>query len=312
LQSSAYHTALTLRLTQRVFPSGLFAEADRIHAAAEIDPFIDHWQCAYSFKRYLSMRMTTRIGTLAAAAVLLSVPLDARAGVITGQLWQNQSGAASNALISDGMSTGGVVGAGSLGSSDATFQTPQISYNLADLNSVYSLGTWLNNPTFTNQSTNFANQTVYGAGLDGGFPRQYGPNGTLDQTYILFTGSAFLNAGNNTFDIEHDDGVQLGIVGINSSTGAGAGGSYAGYNIALSVPGPTSFQTSPFTVNVTNAGVYQFVLAYGENAGPPAALQFLVNGAPVSSTPEPASLTMLSLGAFGLVFHSWRRRKTAV
>src|SRR5207237_6273886 len=60
----------------------------------------------------------------------------------------------------------------------------------------------------------------------------------LNDTYFLFTGSTYLNAGDNSFVIPHDDDIQLAIEGIPG--------------FVLDHPGPTSPVDTPFTVNVAN------------------------------------------------------------
>jgi len=223
---------------------------------------------------------------LAIQALLCGGVGQAKADFI-GEVWQNQSAAAADAVLTASTS---------LGAPDATFTTTAFNYNPTHGNSVYSLGPFLNNPTFTNQSSNFASQASYGSGTDGGFPKIYGPNGTMDNTYFYFTGTIFLSAGNNSFVVGHDDGLQLNITGI---------------GLVVNSPGPTSFTNTPFNVNVPTAGSYNFQLSYGETAGPPAALVWTINGAPPVGVPEPSSLTLAGLGLASLFGYGWRKRRQA-
>ena len=120
---------------------------------------------------------------------------------------------------------------------------------------------------------------------------------TLNNTYFLFTGSTFLNAGNNSFVVPHDDGLQLSIDGI---------------GLVVDQPGPTSPVDTPFNVVAPSAGFYNFTLSYGETAGGPAVLRFDVNGGPAGGgVPEPAAWAMM-LAGFGLVGAGMRRRVRSV
>jgi hypothetical protein len=126
-----------------------------------------------------------------------------------------------------------------------------------------------------------------------------GGNGAaiLDNGVFLFTGSTFLNAGNNAFVVPHDDGLQLNIDGI---------------GLVLNQPGPTSPVNTPFNVNAPSAGMYNFQLVYGECCAGPAVLAFQVNGQPGGGVvPEPATWAMMLLGFGGLGAMLRRNRRLA-
>lgn len=156
---------------------------------------------------------------------------------------------------------------------DATVSVGEINFTNAPSNDStnFSIGAFLNNP----------------AGLDPAVA-----NATLNNSYFLFTGSTYLNAGVNSFVIPHDDGLQLFIDGI---------------GLVVDEPGPTAPVDTPFDVIAPSAGLYNFTLSYGETAGGPAVLAFAVNGAPVGGVPEPATWALMMTG-FGLVGASVRRR----
>jgi hypothetical protein len=213
--------------------------------------------------------MTKRaIWMLVSLALLHGGAAKARAD-FAGELWLN-TGASANATLAQ---------VGSLGTPDATFSVPQFNF---DSNvGGYTVGGFLNHPTFSNTSAAFA-----AAG---------GANANLNNTYFYFTGSAFLNAGSNTFVVGHDDGLQLNFDGI---------------GLVVNQPGPTSFTNTPFNVNAPSAGFYNFELSYGETAGPPAELLWTINGAPPSTVPAPSSLALCGTALFSvLTYLGLRRRK---
>jgi hypothetical protein len=155
----------------------------------------------------------------------------------------------------------------------ATFTTSAINY---DQQGAASISTFLNNPTFINTFNGFS-------GSDS------------DVDFLLrLTGQTFLNAGANSFVLAHDDGAVLTMPGISSTP-------------IFNAPGPTSENDSPVTVNAPSAGLYDFVLDYGECCSPPAVLKFAVNGAPVG-TPEPSTMMLIGSAFVGLGVARFRKR----
>jgi hypothetical protein len=215
----------------------------------------------------------------AALTLLLGGAGQVRAGFITGEVWINQPGPSGNAQLGFGNPSSGSF----LGTPDATFNSGAFNYNSNVTD--YKIGPFLNNPTFTNTSAAFN-----AAG---------GANADLNNTYFYFTGSITLNAGNNTFVVGHDDGLQLNIDGI---------------GLVVNTPGPTSFTNTPFTVTAPTAGDYNIELSYGETFGPPAQLLWQVNGVTITSSPapEPGTLTLASMGVVGLFGYGWRNRRKVV
>jgi hypothetical protein len=197
-------------------------------------------------KRSITSRSTIAFAAIAAISVCVGN------AQIVGALWQNQQTAAEHAVLAYGQSGNSLY----LGTPDATFTCSGFNYNPTDSSAIYTLSSFLNNPTFNNQSSNFS---APAAG--------YGPNASLKNTYFYFTGSIFLNAGTNYFLVGDDDGVQLNIDGI-----------------GLVIDKPGSFQETFFTVTAPSAGTYQFELSYGEAFLPPAELVWEINFKTVGST----------------------------
>jgi hypothetical protein len=199
-------------------------------------------------KRSITSRSTIAFAAMAAMSVCVGN------AQIVGKLWQNQQTAAENAVLGYGQSGNSLY----LGTPDATFTSSGFNYNPADSGAVYTLSSFLNNPTFNNQSSNFSTPAA-----------GYGPNASLNNTYFYFTGSIVLYAGANSFLVGDDDGVQLNIDGI---------------GLVVDRPGKTPLQETYFTVTAPYAGTYHFELSYGEAFGPPAALVWEINQETAGST----------------------------
>jgi len=142
----------------------------------------------------------------------------------------------------------------------------------------YSVAQFLNNPTFSNPQNGFNS------------------GDTADNIGLLLTGSLFLNAGHNSFVVEHDDGVTLDINGIGQ---------------VVNAPGPTAPDSTPFDVDAPSAGNYDFTLQYTECCGPPAVLVWDINNSPVTvGTPDAAAtMPLLGMGMLGLAAFARRIRK---
>jgi hypothetical protein len=191
----------------------------------------------------------------AGAAFALTVAAGAaHAGVTGGSVWINDF--SDNASVIPG------------GAPDSTFTTSAINYE----SSVggYTIGGFVNDPT----GTHFSNPSVAGD--------------NLDNTHFQFVGTVGLLAGDNTFDVIHDDGLVLTIFG--------------GIGTVVNEPGPTAPVDTPFTVhNPGAAGNFAFQLDYNECCGPPATLIWKINDVVVhGGVPEPATWAMMLMGFFGL------------
>jgi PEP-CTERM motif len=192
-------------------------------------------------------------------AVLLAAPL--AHAQITGIVYQG---------IPDASNAGDAANmAGTL--ANASFTVGAGGIDFLSPPAAYTTSAFLNNPTFTSPANGF------------------NANGTVDNNEVVLTGTLFLNAGNNSFLVGHDDGVVLNI---------------AGFGTVVNAPGPTSFSTSPFTVDNTGAaGNFNFTLDYAECCGPPADLEFQVNNSTIggTTTPEPSSFVLFGSGLLAAV-----------
>jgi hypothetical protein len=197
---------------------------------------------------------------LAVAGVILMPVWNSHAAGVLAEVWQNVPTATNASIIPSG-------------APDAAFYSPGINYDSRVTG--YTPNLFLNNPGFFNTSATFD------------------PTGSLDSTFIRFTGQTYLNAGANTFLLPHDDGVTLNIAGI---------------GLVLDQPGPTSPIDTTFDVTAPSAGLYDFTLLYAECAGPPAVLEFSVNGITVG-VPEPSSVLLFSAAGLGLLAALRRRRR---
>ena len=211
--------------------------------------------------------MTNRLSLMLCAALAL---FEASASAqIVGQIWQNEIPASQNATIAT---------AATLGTPDAKFNPTAIDFDSRD--DGYSLNMFLHFPTFYDTQPGFD------------------PNATSNDTYYLFTGQLYLNAGANNFVIPHDDGLQLQINGI---------------GMPVNQPGPTAPVETPFTVNAPSDGLYDFTMSFGECCGPPGVLAFRINGAPVGnplSVPDAGGmLPLLGMSLVGLVGMRARMRR---
>jgi hypothetical protein len=201
-----------------------------------------------------------RIATVAALAVGLSVATmgSASAGALLGSLWINNPNTNDASIIPPGPA-------------DATFTPGNIDYESGV--SGYTIGGFLNNPTFSNQSAAFVTNG--------------GATASADNLFLLISGTIGLNAGNNSFVLGHDDGAVLNITGFGN---------------VVDAPGPTSLSETAFNVlNPGAAGNFNFTLQYTECCGPPADLVFKINDVTVGGgAPEPAEWAMLLVGFFGI------------
>ncbi len=126
---------------------------------------------------------TFRFGAIALAVfVFCLAPPVSRAAAITGELWIDRPAVALNPTLAN---------VAALGPPDATFTSNGIDFN--SIISGFTLGGFLSHTTFSDPS--IAGQDLY-------------------SIIMLLSGVLPLHAGNNSFVIRHDDGVQLFIDGF--------------------------------------------------------------------------------------------------
>jgi hypothetical protein len=207
--------------------------------------------------------MITKILAGAVSALVLAGTAHAQVAV---SVWTNQAAAGANATLAQ---------AATLGTPTATTTVGAIDFDSTASVNGYTVGGFLNNALLSNPAIAAAD---------------------LNNTYFYLTGQTYLNAGNNSFVVAHDDGLQLNIDGI---------------GLVVDQPGPTSPVDTPFNVLAPTAGLYNFELSYGETAGPPAELKFAINGAPVGGVPEPATwgMMLLGFGGIGMAMRTRRRKQ---
>jgi|tagenome__1003787_1003787.scaffolds.fasta_scaffold20169011_1 hypothetical protein len=210
----------------------------------------------------------------AVAACALSTAAQAS---VTVYVWTGlpDGGAPSNATLAQS-GFPGAIGSGPLGAPNGTTTVNGINFS-------------------TNNSAGTTIATWLGVG---GLPAAVA-NAVVNDSYMLFTGDIFLNAGLNTFNITHDDGVALSVDG--------------GATVSALSAGPTSPTTTPFTITTPGAGNYHFALSYGECCSGPAVLNWsYLTGQPVGSVPEASTWAMMLLGFAGIGMAVRRSRKPAM
>jgi VPDSG-CTERM motif len=209
-----------------------------------------------TYKENSTMLFTSQIQKL---KVLLVVgALAAAAGVshaqVLGSVWENNPNPNDASIVPPGLPT-------------AQFTSAGINY---DSNvGGYTVGGFLNNPTFFNTMPGFS------------------PTDDGDNLFIQLTGQVYLSAGANNFAVAHDDGVVISIQGL---------------GVLVNEPGPTAAVTTTWTANAPSSGLYGFTVDYTECCGPPAVLQWAYpNGSPVGAPDGGATLALLGLSVGGLV-----------
>jgi hypothetical protein len=119
----------------------------------------------------------------------------------------------------------------------------------------------------------------------------------VDNIFVQLTGQIYLTAGANSFQVGHDDGLNINVSGIGT---------------VLDQPGPTSFVLTPFSITAPTTGIYNFTLDYNECCGPPAYLEwaFPTGGAITGGVPDAGTtIGLLGMSLTGLAAFARRFRK---
>lgn len=209
----------------------------------------------------ITRRLSSWLPALAVGG-MLAFSITTTQGEIIGRLWVEQGARVGNASLANVPPE----------DPDAWFKPDVINFDSRI--DGYSINEFLKFPSFYNTSPGFD------------------PDLTSNDVFYLFTGTLFLQAGANDFEIPHDDGLQLNIDGI---------------GLVVDEPGPTAPVVTPFTVIAPATGTYSFQMSYAEGFGPPGVLVWRINDAPVGNVPD-GGLTILLL-ASGLGFLGVARRK---
>lgn len=158
------------------------------------------------------------------------------------------------------------------GTECATFSATQIKFS-GDASGAYNIGGFLNS---------------FGSAFGITFMNGATASTNLDNSLWVFTGTAgFVNG--ETFTVEHDDGVELFVNGVN----------------VLNDGGPTAPTNTTFTYTGAT-GNFGFEFIYTECCGGTADFDTTL-APPTSSTPEPGTFVLLGSGLLGLLGVAKRR-----
>jgi hypothetical protein len=166
----------------------------------------------------------------------------------------------------------------------AQFTSAGINYNSNSTG--YTVGQFLNSPTFTNEQNGFD------------------PTDSAGNIEVQLVGTIFLSAGPHLFRIDHDGALALSI-----NSGASTIDDATGDVPVFSDSGATTPVLTQFIMDAGADANYTFTLDYAECCGSPAVLEFDDPPFAAAAVPEPSALILLITAGALLVkpVRRWRR-----
>ena len=208
------------------------------------------------------------------AAVAFVFVAKSQANLVTGSIWENVTTVAPTVNLEGSLANVATVSAGR--SADVTF-TVNSPIAFSTVGTSGTIGEFLSSG---------------GAAINTGAASA---GNTVQNTLFYVTGFVTMLNG-QSFNVQHDDGVQLLIGGT----------------MVVDRPGPTAPVVTPYTWTGAS-GTYAFELAYAENSGLPGVLNIDL---PFSAAPVPEPTTIIAgamlLVPFGASLIRNRRKRSAV
>jgi len=219
-------------------------------------------------------------------AVMSLVTVGAKANIVTGSIWENFDAATPMGTGNTDGSLANVTTMQGIRSADVTFSAPSTplsfsSYGAGNIPGVNPGG------DFSNGSADYTIASFLGTGGASGIAYHNGATGsmTVDDALFYFTGTVSLTNG-QSFIVEHDDGVQLNINGVD----------------VVDNVGPTVATNTGYTWG-GSTGTFTFKLSYAEVQGDPAVLYTNLPLVSVPTTPDGGmTVALLGIGVTGLAF----------
>jgi hypothetical protein len=242
------------------------------------------------------------LSLVSCSAILMAAAGTASAGTINGTVYYNLNGPSNSNPQGMGYAINGV-SLDTLTDAINTRVAPQGSSTFTATSVNFTTGPGNGASTFLNFLNPAANGIVFtsGAALAAGASS----TGNL----IVLTGTVFLTSG-QTYDLFHDDGINLYIAPLGTSTFTDADSTDVESEQGQTTAGnPGNIQGQDFTWTGAS-GYYDFDLLYVSNYENPSVLQAGSNlGSVLGATPEPSSFVLLGSGLLAAAGMMRRRMK---